>query len=392
MVGMHYLKYTYNLSDEETIKRWVENPYWQHFCGEEYFVDYPPCNPSSMTRWRIRVGADGSKEMLQETLAVAVETKVLKFSELENLNADTTVQEKYVAFPTDAKLLNRARVKLVLLTKETGVELRQKYTRKGREALIMYHRYANAKQFKRARKRLKRLKTLLGRKIRDITRKIEGKSDLQEKFSELLNLSTALLKEQQQKIGRKIFSLHAPEVECIAKGKSHKPYEFGVKVSVVSASKSGFVVSCDAYPGRPHDGKTLKPSLLQAEENLGRRIRAKVAVDLGYGGHGCKGLFSVLHSRLKHLPHSLRKFVRRRSAIEAVISHMKLDCRMGRNFLKGALGDRMNAMFSAAAFNFRLLIKAVVFFVLEILGYFSKIYVLFLNFALSSTRLIQVSA
>lgn len=366
MVGLHYLKYTYNLSDEEIVARWVENPYWQHFCGEEFFVDRLPIDPSSMTRWRKRVGVDGSRELLQETLAVAVETKVLKISELQNLSADTTVQEKNIAFPTDAKLVHRMRVKLVTLAKREGVELRQSYTHVSRKALIMYHRYAAAKHFRRARNRLRKLRTYLGRTIRDISRKIEGNELLKERFSEPLALATKLLGELKQKRGRTIFSIHAPEVECIAKGKAHKPYEFGVKVSIVTTNKSGFVVGCDTFPGRPHDAKTLKPALCQVEDNLGRKIRrGNVAVDLGYRGHKCGRAWNVLHPRLKRLSPTQRRLVRRRSAIEATISHLKLDCRMLRNFLKGTLGDRMNAIFAAAALNFRKLLAVIVFFVLN---------------------------
>lgn len=367
MVGLHYLKYTFDLSDEEVVRRWVENPYWQYFSGEEYFCNELPIHPTSMTRWRLRVKEDGSRELLLETLALAVEMKALRLPELETLSADTTVQEKNVTFPTDAKLLYRARVKLVTLAKREGVLLRQSYSRKGRQALILQQRYAHAKHFKRARRQLRKLRTQLGCVVRDIGRKIAGNDGLITKFSELLRTAATLFSEQRYKRGRRVFSIHAPEVECIGKGKAHKPYEFGVKVSVVATNKSGFVVSCDTYPGRPHDAKTLKPSLKQAEENLGRVLHgANVAVDLGYRGHKCAKLYRVLHSRLKRLSVKDRKFVRRRSAIEAIISHMKLGSRMGRNFLKGALGDRMNAMFAAAAYNLRLLLAVVVFFVLEI--------------------------
>jgi len=367
MVGLHYLKYTFDLSDYEVVHRWAENPFWQYFCGEEFFTHKLPIDPTSMTRWRKKVGVDGSKEMLLETLSLALDLKALKLTELENLSADTTVQEKNVTFPTDAKLLNRARVKLVTLAKKEGVILRQSYARVGRIALIMQQRYAHAKHIKRAKRQLRKLRTYLGRVIRDIMRKIAGNEAHIEKFYELLNRASALLSEQRYKRGRKIFSMHAPEVECIGKGKAHRPYEFGVKVSLVTTNKSGFIVSCDAYRGRPHDAKTLKPSLSQAEENLGRAIKGgTVAVDLGYRGHKCGSSWHVLHSKLKRLTPRQRKLVRRRSAIEAVISHLKLRCRMGRNFLKGTLGDRMNAIFAAAAFNFRLLIKGVIFFVPEI--------------------------
>jgi len=326
-----------------------------------------------MTRWRKRVGVEGSKELLLETLALAVEMKALKLSELENLSADTTVQEKNVTFPTDAKLLNRARVKLVTLAREAGVLLRQSYTRVGRRALIMQQRYAHAKHMRRAKRQLRKLRTYLGRVIRDITRKIAGNQELQDKFAELLKIATSLLSEQRFKRGRRIFSMHAPEVECIGKGKAHKPYEFGVKVSVVATNKSGFVVSCNTCPGRPHDARTLKPALEEAELFLGRTLHdADVAVDLGYRGHGCGALYNVLHPRLKRLTKKQRTLVRRRSAIEAIISHMKQGCRMGRNFLKGTIGDQMNAIFAAAAFNFRKLLAAVIYLALKIFALFQQ--------------------
>lgn len=367
MVGLHYLKYSYDLSDEDVVERWLENPYWQYFCGEEFFSNTLPIDPSNMTRWRKRVGADGSKELLLETLAVAVETKVLKLSEFQALTADTTVQEKNVTFPTDAKLLNKARVLLVKVAKDAGVQLRQSYTRVGRLALVMYHRYMAAKHFKRARRQLRKLRTYVGRVTRDIARKIAGNEALIEHFSTLIATVNQLLKEQLQKRGRTIFSLHSPEVECIAKGKAHKPYEFGVKVSVVTTNKSGFIVACDTCPGRPHDAATLRPALEQVEENLGRKIKAGTAVvDLGYRGHKCGDRWSVLHPRRKRLTARQRRLVRRRSAIEAVISHLKNDCRMGTNFLKGALGDRLNAIFAAAAYNLRLLIRALVCLFLQI--------------------------
>ena len=373
MVGLHYLKYSFDLSDEEVVYRWRENPYWQYFCGEEFFRTELPIDPSSMTRWRKRVGTEGSRELLLETLSVGVELKALKLSELEELSVDTTVQEKNITFPTDAKLLNKMRVKLVMLAREQGVILRQSYARVGRKALIMQQRYAHAKHMKRAKRQLRKLRTYLGRVIRDIERKIAENISLQEKFSDLLFSSTKLLRELGAKRGRTIFSIHAREVECIGKGKAHTPYEFGVKVSVVATNKSGFVLDCNAYHGRPHDAKTLKPALEQAEENVGRLLHgAKVSVDLGYRGHLCGRTYRVLHPRLKRLLKREKHLVRRRSAIEAIISHMKLDCRMGTNFLKGKLGDQMNAIFAAAAFNFKKLLAyiGVIYLALKIYHFF----------------------
>src|ERR1700748_819369 len=238
MAGLAILKHTYDLSDEVLCERWVENPYYQYFCGEEFFRHRLVFDRSSMTRWRNRMGEERLLALLQESLSVATMTKAIKPSELSHVIVDTTVQPKNVTFPTDAKLLNRAREKLVKLAKRLGVELRQSYMRVGKFALVKYQRYAHAKQFKRANRALRTLKTYLGRIIRDIPRKIEGDAGLDAKFAWLLSLARRVREQQRGQRGPKLYSLHAPEVECIGKGKPHKPYEFGVKVSVAPPPSS----------------------------------------------------------------------------------------------------------------------------------------------------------
>ena len=238
MAGLAILKHTYNLSDEAVCERWVENPYYQYFCGEEFFQHRLPLDRSSMTHWRNRMGEERLQALLQESLAVATKTGAMKPSDLSRIIVDTTVQPKNVTFPTDAKLLNRAREKLVKLAKRLGVELRQSYMRVGKFALVKYQRYAHAKQFKRANRALRTLKTYLGRIIRDISRKIEGDAGLDAKFAWLLSLARRVREQQRGQRGPKLYSLHAPEVECIGKGKPHKPYEFGVKVSVATPPSS----------------------------------------------------------------------------------------------------------------------------------------------------------
>ena len=182
MAGLHILKYTDDLSDEELCARWIENPYYQYFCGEEFFCHQLPFDRSSLTRWRQRMGDERLLALLQESLAVAVKTKAAKPSDFTRVIVDTTVAEKNVAFPTDAKLIHRARERLVRQAKAADIELRQSYTRVGKKALIAHQRYAHAKQYKRARKQLRKLKTFLGRTLRDIRRKIEGDEALQEVF------------------------------------------------------------------------------------------------------------------------------------------------------------------------------------------------------------------
>ncbi len=198
MAGLEILKYAYNLSDERLCEAWLENPYFQYFCGEEFFRHALPFDRSSMTRWRQRMGEEKLKALLQESLAVAVKTGALKPAQLTEIVADTTVQPKNVMFPTDAKLMNRARERLVRLAKKHGVALRQTYSRVGKFALIKHQRYAHAKQFKRAGKSLRKLKTYLRRTIRDIARKIAGDKLLKPVFAKPLSLSYRVLTQKKR--------------------------------------------------------------------------------------------------------------------------------------------------------------------------------------------------
>jgi transposase, IS5 family len=258
MAGLAILKPLHDLSDEILRERWVENPYMQLFCGEEFFCHKLPFDRSSMTRWRQRMGEERLIAFLQESLSVATRTGAAKPADFRQVIIDTTVQEKAITFPTDAKLMHRARERLVRLAKVKGVALRQSYARVGKLALIQPQRYAHAKQFNRANKALQRLRTMLGRVIRDITRKIRGDETLESVFARPLSLARRVREQRQRERGRKLYSLHAPEVECIGRGKAHKPYEFGVKVSVatpLNRCRGGqFVAHVKALPGNPYDG------------------------------------------------------------------------------------------------------------------------------------------
>src|ERR1700752_4355706 len=209
----------YDLSDEGLCDRWIENPYFQFFCGEEFFQHRLPFDRSSLTRWRQRMGEDKLKALLQESLAVATRTEAMKPSDLARVVIDTTVQPKAVMFPTDAKLLNRARERLVRLAKKLGVSLRQSYARVGKLALIKHQRYAHAHQFKRANRSLRKLKTYLGRVIRDIGRRIDGDPEVEEIFAQPLSLSRRVLAQDQHQRGPKVYSLHAPEVSASARAR-----------------------------------------------------------------------------------------------------------------------------------------------------------------------------
>jgi IS5 family transposase len=273
------------------------------------------------------------------------------------------VQPKNITFPTDAKLLNRAREKLVKLAKQLGVELRQSYTRVGKFALIQHQRYAHAKQFKRANRALRTLKTYLGRVIRDIARKIDGDPRLEAKFAWLLSLARRVRAQERGQRGPKIYSLHAPEVECIGKGKPHKPYEFGVKVSVATTlkhSKGGqFVVHAQALPGNPYDGHTLAQVIPAIEQLVGNTVE-RLHADAGYRGHNAppEYKFKIYTSRQKRrVTPQIKREMKRRAAVEPVIGHLKEDHRMDRNYLAHRHGDLNNAVLAAAGYNFRRLIR-----------------------------------
>jgi len=354
MVGIHYLKYAFNESDESVVERLLENPYWQYFCGFEYFQHDLPVDPTTLVKWRKRVGAEKLELLLKETIEAARRCQVLKRSDLKRVNVDTTVMEKAIAFPTDSGLYQKMRVKLVEAAKDRGIKLRQSYVRKGKKSLIMQSRYRHANQHKRANREVRKLKTYLGRVVRDIRRKA-GFIDAE--LNDLLLKADRLLA-QERSSKNKLYSIHAPEVECISKGKAHKRYEFGNKVGLVSTSRQNWIIGIKSFSGNPYDGHTLNSSLQQAQEMSSVPIM-HVHVDKGYRGHNYTGQAQV------HITGSKRKksrwermWRRRRAAVEPIISHVKHDNRMNRNHLKGIEGDQINAILSACGYNLRKLVRA----------------------------------
>jgi IS5 family transposase len=363
MAGLAILKHTFDLSDEELCARWVENPYFQYLTGEEFFRHELPFDRSSMTRWRQRMGEERIAALLQESLAVAVKSGAMKPTDTRRVIVDTTVQPKNVMFPTDAKLIHRARERLVRLAKRKGLDLRQSYVRVGKLELIKHQRYAHAKQFKRAGKALRKLRTYLGRTIRDISRQISGEETLEAIFKWPLYQAMAVLEQRQRQRGRKIYSLHAHEVECIGKGKAHAPYEFGVKVSLATTlerSRGGqFALHAKALPGNPYDGHTLAAVIPDMEKTIGNEI-GRILADAGYRGHNApeSHKFRVFTAGQKRrVTPAIKRQMRRRSAIEPVIGHIKAEHRMSRNYLAGEQGDAVNAILAAAGYNFSLLLN-----------------------------------
>jgi len=351
----------HNLSDEVLCARWVENPYYQFFCGELTFQHAAPFDRSSLTRWRQRLGEEQLVALIQESLSVAHKTGALKTRDLERVVVDTTVQPKAIAHPTDARLMHRAIETLVGLAKQAGVKLRQSYARVAKRAAIMVGRYSHAHQFKRARRQLKFLRTRLGRVIRDLRRKIAGKPELEARFGRLLDLALRVRLQNHRQRGHKVYALHAPEVECIGKGKARAPYEFGCKVSIATSAtqpKGGqFVLHAQALHGNPFDGHTLGPVVAGIEMLTGVETR-RIHVDKGYRGHSHPHKFRVwITGQARRVTKTIRREMKRRAAVEPVIGHLKAEHRLGRNYLKGRDGDRINAVLAAAGYNFSLLLR-----------------------------------
>jgi len=361
VAGLLILKHMHDLSDEVLCARWLENPYYQFFCGELSFCHQLPFDRSSLTHWRQRLGEEHLVALLQESLSVAHKTGALATRDLERVVVDTTVQPKAIAHPTDARLCHRALEKLVDLAQRNDVKLRQSYRRVAKRAAIMVGRYSHAHQFKRARRALKFLRIRLGRVIRDIRRKIAGNEALQEHFADLLALAHRVRFQDHRQRGPKVYALHAPEVECIGKGKARAPYEFGCKVSIATPAtkpKGGqFVLHAKALHGNPFDGHTLGPVIADLEQLTGVETR-RIHVDKGYRGHNHKEKFRVwITGQVRRVTRPIRREMKRRAAVEPVIGHTKAEHRMGRNYLKGRDGDRSNAVLAAAGYNFSLLLR-----------------------------------
>jgi IS5 family transposase len=289
-----------------------------------------PCDPSSLVRWRARIGEAGCEWLLAHSIEAARKAGVIKRSSMETVVLDTTVQPKAIAHPTDSRLLNRAREQLVGAAQESGVVLRQSYARVGQAAELQAGRYAHAKQFRRMQREIRKLRTWLGRVIRDVQRKTgemagEIGADLRHKLAIAQRLHA-----QKRDSKNKLYALHGPEVECIAKDKARTPYEFGVKVSVAVTAQEGLVVGMRSMPGNPYDGHTVDSQLKQIEIVAGQAPKLVLA-DRGYRGVTPASGARMLISHTRRLPDKLKKLLKRRQVVEPMIGHMKADGLLGRN-------------------------------------------------------------
>lgn len=356
MAGLLHLKHANDLSDEDVCWRWLENPYWQFFTGEVFFQTRLPCDPSSLTRWRKRLGEAGMEELLAQTIAAARSMKAITVHDLKRVIVDTTVQEKAVSYPTDSRLLEVGRRKLVLLSKRHGIALRQSYEREGPKLRRQAGGYAHAKQYKRMKRVLRRQRTILGRVIRDIERKLASAGEAVGEALPVWLERAKRLHAQRPKDKGKLYALHAPEVECIGKGKARQPYEFGVKAGIAVTARKGLIVGARTFPGNPYDGDTLSEQVEQVEILTGVKPET-VIVDLGYRGRDLEETEVLHRGKSKRLPRRQWQWVKRRQAIEPVIGHVKEDCRMRRCWLKGVEGDAMHAVACAAGYNIRWLLR-----------------------------------
>lgn len=367
MASLLYLKHAFNLSDEEVVERWAENVVWQYFSGQTYYEPRLPCDATQVGRFRKAIGEAGAEELLKATIDTAVATKAVRPTEFERLIVDTTVQEKAIAHPVDSRLLEIARAKLVQAAKQAGISLKQTFMKEGKELRRKAGGYAHAKQFKRLRRTVKRQRTILGIVIREIKRKLGTTSTASP--ASLTHLNRLLeraerIRTQQPKDKNKLYALHAPEVECIGKGKARKPYEFGVKASIAITHRSALMVGARSFPGNPYDGHILKEQLEQTAillEDTGKAPK-QVIVDLGFRGVDQDNPDTqIIHrGKYKSLTSPQRRWLKRRQAVEPAIGHLKSDNRMDRCWLHGQLGDALHAVLCAAGYNLRWLLRAIV--------------------------------
>jgi IS5 family transposase len=348
MVSLLMLKHIRNLSDESVVEQWAENSYYQYFGGVSSFVAAPPCEASELVHFRKRIGEQGIELIFKESIRINGDD-----SNDPHVSVDTTVQEKNITFPTDNKLHRKIIKKCQQIASTEQLPVRQSYTRILKKLGVDQRFRHHPKNKSKARKADRKVKTIAGRLVRELERNLPPGSMHQDDLS----LFKKVLAQKRNDTG-KIYSLHEPEVQCISKGKEHKKYEFGNKVSVVHTQNTGVIVGAKSFRNE-YDGHTLEPSLQQVEKLTGT-IPRTASVDRGYRGVTQIGETQVQipkpfndKKQSKYQQRKLKKSFKRRAAIEPVIGHLKADHRLSRNFYKGIFGDNINVMLSAAAFNFK---------------------------------------
>lgn len=347
MVGLLILKHLRNISDENIVEQWSENNYYQYFCGELNFMPAVPCEASELVHFRKRIGEAGIELIFKESIRING-----KDAQEQHVSIDSTVQEKNVTYPTDAKLHRKIIAKCQAISNKNDLKQRQSYTFTLKKLGIDQRFRNHPKNKGKARKADKKVKTIAGRMVRELERNLPPDA-----YAEEIDLFKRVLA-QKRADKNKVYSLHEPDVQCISKGKEHKKYEFGNKASIICTQNTGVIVGAMGFRNE-YDGHTLEPALNQHEQLTGKRAKS-ATVDRGYQGKYKIGETEIAipkpfnskkSSKYKQI--KLRKGFKRRAGIEPVIGHLKSDYRLGRNFYKGIFGDNINIMLAAAAFNFK---------------------------------------
>ena len=338
----------YALSDEDAVQRLSEKPYWQHFSGERYFRHDLPYDPSSLVRWRQRIGEAGCEWLLAQSIAAATKGRVIKRASLDEVVLDTTVQPKAIAHPTDSRLLNRPREQLVGAAQDAGITLRQSYARVARPPST--RPAATHTPGSTAACSARSGSCAPGWAVSSATCNARG-GEITGALKHKVEIAQRL-HAQRRASKNKLYSLHAPEADSITKGKVRTPYEFGVKVSVAVTAKEALVVGMRSMPGNPYDGHTVDS---QIEILTG--VTPKIALmDRGYRGVEPAAPTRLLVSHTRRLPKKLKKLLKRRQVVEPMIGHMKADGLMDSNWLKGAHGVAMHAILYGAGHNLRVIL------------------------------------
>jgi transposase, IS5 family len=347
MVSLLMLKHIRNLSDESVVEQWAENAYYQYFSGEQCFAAKEPCAASELVHFRDRIGEKGIELIFKESIRINGND-----ANEDEGTIDTTVQEKNITYPTDNKLHRRIIKKCVAIADKEGIELRQSYTRTLKKLSLDQRFRSHPRNHKKARKADRKVKTIAGRLVRELNRKLPAGLHATHLalFSKVLS--------QKRHDHNKIYSLHEPHVQCISKGKEHKKYEFGSKVSIVSAKSSGVIIGAINIEKNDYDAHTLDPAIEQQQRLTGHTLK-KAFVDRGFRGVSeVRGTQICLPKPFdkklsKSEQQKMKNGFRRRAAIEPTIGHLKSDYRLSRNFYKGIFGDNINVMLAAAAMNFK---------------------------------------
>ena len=367
MTGLLMLKHLRNVSDEQVVVQFTENAYYQYFCGLEAFSISAPCASSELVHFRHRIGEKGVELILKESIRInlALEDRKKEAEDRKNRKnghgrksdkdqtafIDSTVQEKNVTFPTDSKLLNKIINYCHKVAKAEGIKVRQSYAREIKGLKLAQRFRGKSHSKKKVAKADRRMRTIAGRLVRELLRVLPSESKYREHLELCLSFVNGELLD-----GHKIYSLHEPDVLCICKGKEHKKYEFGNKVSIVRLW-NGIIIGAMAFRNE-YDGHTIDRAKEQALRLYGRTIRI-LAGDRGYRGQKMSGDTKIMipdvpkASDSAYMKARKHKLFRKRAGIEPVIGHCKSDHRLGRNFYKGLFGDSINVMLAAAAYNLK---------------------------------------